>query len=117
MTLLTTLRVVGSSDTTPPIVTLLSGPSLSRMSRVAGKDASDVVFEANEDIQGWQVRLVPASGSPVSAGTLIESGGSVSSGGDVAVTLTDDELIAAGATEGALVVKVFAQDSAGNWST
>jgi hypothetical protein len=105
------------TDSTPPVATLLTGPSATRISTQAGKDSTDVTFEMNEAVQAYKVKLVPASGSPHTAGTQIEAGGAKAAGEDVSITLTDDELVAAGATEGNLVVKLFGQDLAGNWSS
>lgn len=107
-----------SGDTTAPVLTITSGPTRTRISRVAGGsvDASTVTFTANEAVTQWQARLVPSSSSPQTAGTLIESGGAVAQGNAVTVTVTDDELVAAGATEGALIIKLFGRDAAGNWS-
>lgn len=116
MSLLLLYDASGVTDTTPPLVSITSGPTRSRISRVVGIDSTDVQFVANEDVQAWQIRVVPSSGSPSTAGTLIESGGALSSGASQSSNITDDELIAASGGEGTFIVKVFAQDLAGNWS-
>lgn len=103
-------------DTTPPIPTITSGPTVTRLSRQVGWDSVDFTWSSNEAYVAYQARLVPSSSSPVTAGTLIESGGAGPASTPVTLTLTDDELVAAGASEGSLGVKIFVQDAAGNWS-
>lgn len=103
-------------DTTPPIPNITISASPTKISRVVGKDASSFTFQANENIQAWQVRFVPSSTSSYTSGTLIESGGAVAANTNINVTITDDEAVAAGALEGFNTVKVFVQDTAGNWS-
>jgi hypothetical protein len=107
---------LGVLDVTPPTIDITVSPDLTKISRVAGKDTTTFSFTVNEAHQAYQIRAVPGSSSPVTAGTLIEQGGSGSAGIERAVDVTDDELVNAGLTEGAHVIKVFAQDSAGNWS-
>jgi hypothetical protein len=106
-----------STDTTTPTVNITVNPNTLKISSQSGKDSTSFDFEVDEDVQATQVRIVPGTGSPVTAGTLIESAGALSAGIDRSVTITDDELIAAGGTEGANIIKIFAQDLAGNWST
>lgn len=105
-------------DTTPPTTNVVTGASGGIISRVTGKDDFAFSFTVNEAVQAWQLKLVPASNSPQTAGSLIESGGSVASGGTISGSVTDDELVAAigSAAEGTYVIKAFAQDTAGNWS-
>lgn len=104
-----------SDDSTPPTVDV-SLVTQTTISRVVGADASDVTFTTNEAYTAYQVRVVPSSVSPVTAGTLVESG-TGGTGAAHTVTITDDEFVAAGAIEGTNTVKVFTQDAAGNWST
>lgn len=110
-----TVTYTPSADSTPPVPNITSASSL-RMSRVAGKDVYNYSFTANEACSAWQLRLVPAANSPNTAGTLIESGASVASGATVSGSVTDDELVTAGGVSGDNIVKVFLQDTAGNWS-
>lgn len=105
--------VVG--DTTPPILDITVAPTRTKISAQTGVNVTTFTFTANEDYQGYQLRAVPADNSLVSAGTLIESGSGGSSGVARQVDVTSAELQAAGLS-GALRVKVFGQDAAGNWS-
>lgn len=114
-----TLSILGtpaSGDTTPPTPTITVGASKSRISRVAGQDVTTFTFTVDEDFQAYQLRIVPGGSSPVTAGTLIESGAGGTAGAGKAVDVTDAELEAAGGVAGDSIIKVFAQDLAGNWS-
>lgn len=103
-----------SGDTTAPIADITS-TSRTKMSRVAGADSTDITFTTDEAFVEYDARLVPGTSSPKTAGTSIETA-TVSSRTSHSITVTDDELVAAGATEGNLIVKIFARDAAGNWS-
>ena len=92
-------------------------PSVAKISRVASKDATVVTFSVDEAVQGWQVRLVPSTGSTYTQGTLIESGGALAASTNQDVEITDDELVNAGGVEGTNTIKIFAQDLEGNWSS
>lgn len=101
-------------DTTPPTVVLLSG--LTATVSPTASYAYD--FQTNEACQAWKVKVVPASNSLHTAGTLIESGGALAASQSVTGTITAAELQAAGVAEGAAArVAFFTQDLAGNWST
>ena len=105
-----------STDTTPPTVTIDTALTF-KISSVSGKDSYSYQFSPNEAIQAWKIKLVPSSSSIHTAGTQIESGGAVSANADVTGTITSAEIITAGGAGGDNIIKVFAQDSAGNWST
>lgn len=109
------MPIISIFDYTPPSVSAGS-PSVAKISRVAGKDATNVSFTVDEDCQAWMIRLVSSNSDPYTYGTLIESGGALTSGVPQDVEITDDELVAAGGAEGSNLVKIFAQDTAGNWS-
>lgn len=112
------LIVVGSSDgdITAPTVTIISGPTRSKIGPVVGRDSFDFVYSSDEDFQAYQVRVVSSSTDTVAMGTLVESGGSGDADTQYTLTVTDDELFAASASDGSKTVKVFVQDLAGNWS-
>lgn len=105
-----------SADTTPPTLSVLSGPTVKRISAESGKDSTQWTFEANEAIQGYEVKAVPSKSSTRAVGTLIETGGAAGAGDDIVITLTHAELAAAGVGPGDLILAMFAQDLAGNWS-
>ncbi len=118
------LTVSGATaDTTddPPIdstapTTDLTGQTRTTISRVPGWDAFDVTITANEPFVEYELRRVAAATSTRTEGSQIETA-VVSSTTSLVVTVTDDELVAALAAEGANTVKAFTKDAAGNWST
>lgn len=102
-------------DTTPPTPNLTTGSA--RMSAQTGKDTFPYSFTVDEACQAYQIRVVNSSGDPFPAGTLVEAGGAIAAGGTASGSISYTELVAAALTnEGGMVVKVFVQDSAGNWS-
>lgn len=84
---------------------------------MAGRDQASFSFTVDEPYQAYQLRAVPADTSPVTSGTLIEAGDGGPPDTNRSVDITGDELATAGLGEGLQLIKVFAQDSAGNWST
>lgn len=115
-------------DTTMPVVTV-GTPSVSKISKVAGFRTATCTFQADTVFDEYQVRVVPATGSIVSAGTLIPTtNGSINTSGSAGgypattnITVTIDgrdlETASGGAgNDGTKIVKVFVQDVADNWS-
>lgn len=102
-------------DTTPPTITV-SNLSATKISRVSGKDITYVSFTVNEECQAWKAKRVSSSGATHTQGTLVDSGGSIPADTLYVFDITDDELVDAGGTDGSNTIKVFVQDSAGNWS-
>lgn len=111
-------------DTTLPVPNITVAASPTKISKIATFDTSTFTFQVNEDVQAWKVKVVPATGSAESAGTLIPttagstntSGGSLAASTNKVVTIKGTDLETASAGDGAKIVKVFAQDLAGNWS-
>jgi hypothetical protein len=110
------MQIALQPDTTAPTPNITVGPSTLKISRVSGKDVTTFSFQSDEPYQAYELRVVPSTSSPHTAGTLIESGGAGGASTNRDVDVTDDELVAASGTEGDNVVKVFVQDNAGNWS-
>lgn len=108
-------RHAAASDTVPP-GNVQSSAVAQRISRVAGRDASDITFTADEAFVEYMLRRVNNASDINTQGTLIEQA-AVASRTSHTVTLTDDELVAAGGAEGPNLVKAFVRDAAGNWST
>jgi hypothetical protein len=123
-------------DTTAPIVTILAGPSTTaggeppKLSKVAGFDDASITWAANEPIQAYKVKVVPAANATHDQGTVIAAAGGstnvneASGGAELVAANTpvtthirgaDLEAAAAGG-DGVKDVKVFAQDLAGRWS-
>lgn len=112
-------------DTTVPIVTLgANSPDVAKVSEVAGKDTANFNFSVDSHCQAWKICVVPNANSTQSQGTTIgaTNGSSNMTGGALAASTTVNcalkgaDLAAASAGDGAKVIKVFAQDDAGNWS-
>lgn len=103
------------SDTTAPGDITITDITASRISRVVGKDATNVTFTANEPFVEYMIRRVANTTDDRTMGTLVEQA-VVSSRSSHTVTITDDELVAAAGTEGNNTLKVFVKDSSGNWS-
>lgn len=99
-----------------PEVTIVSGPSRSRISRVSGVDTAEITFSSTADYSQYQIRVVPSADSPVTAGTLVETGTSGTGGVNRTIDVTGDELVTAGEPEGTKTVKIFVQ-SGGVWSS
>lgn len=77
-----------------------------------------IVFQVGEAYVEYMVRVVPATSSLYDAGTLVEgTTGSWAANTNQTITITDDELVAASAADGDKIVKIFAKDSSGNWSS
>jgi hypothetical protein len=110
-------------DTTVPVVTLDSGPTPAKISKIATKRTSTVTWHADSHIQAYKVKVVPSGSSINTAGTQIPttggstnvSGGAVAAATTVTTTIDGADLQTAGA-EGDNIVKIFVQDDAGNWS-
>jgi hypothetical protein len=110
-------------DTTVPVVTLDSGPTPAKISKIATKRTSTVTWHADVHIQAYKVKVVPSGASIHTAGTQIPttggstnvSGGAVNAATTVTTNIDGADLQTAGA-EGDNVVKIFVQDDAGNWS-
>ena len=113
------VAVAPGGDTTAPVVTIHS-ITAGKISRIAGKDSTDIGWSADEDFTSYQIRLVPTSESTVTQGTLIEQDQNPAAGGVAGTiytsTVTDDELVTGAGIEGNNIVKIFVRDAAGNWS-
>jgi hypothetical protein len=55
-------------DTTVPVVTLDSGPTPAKISKIATKRTSTVTWHADVHIQAYKVKVVPSSSSIHTAG-------------------------------------------------
>jgi hypothetical protein len=110
-------------DTTVPVVTLDSGPTPAKISKIATKRTSTVTWHTDVHVQAYKVKVVPSSSSIHTAGTQIPTtggstnvtGGATNAATTVTTNIDGADLETAGA-EGNNVVKIFAQDDAGNWS-
>lgn len=113
-------------DTDVPTVTILTGPTATKVSKVATFDTSTFTFEVDVAVQAWTVRVVGSTGAAYNTGTEIPStAGSTGTSGTTLGATTSQEVVIKGADletasagDGTKIVKVFAQATAGaeNWS-
>lgn len=112
-------------DSTVPVLSITSGPDVTKVSKIAGKRTASFSFSPDVAISAYKVKVVPANSSIESAGAQIPttngstnvSGGAVSAGGTVNVTIDGRDLELADSGDGAKVIKVFGQETgSGNWS-
>lgn len=112
-------------DTTKPVVTI-SGPDVSKVSEVSGKDKAAFSFTVDTAFVEYKVKVVSSSGSAENTGTqIVTTNGSTNMSGtagnyaaNTAINCTIDatDLKTASAGDGAKTIKVFVKDAAGNWS-
>ena len=114
-------------DATVPVVTIQPGsPDVSKISKVSGRDVATIVWQSDSQYDEYKVKVVPATGSVHTAGTVIPSaGGSTNVSGstadqpadtNVTTEITGTDLESASAGDGDKIIKVFVKDDAGNWS-
>ena len=107
-------------DVIAPTANIVS-TTRSKISAVTGFDSTDIVWTADEAFQAYQFRVVADASDPYTSGVQLEANQNPAAGGaaltEYTSTITDDEVIAASPAEGVKLVKLFVQDSAGNWST
>lgn len=113
-------------NTSVPTVTI-TGPDVSRISKVAGKNVSSFTLMSDMKIVAWKVMVVESSASLENTGTnkqIPTDGGSTNMTGDteteannaISCTIYGADLAAASSGDGTKVVKVFVQNEAGTWS-
>lgn len=118
------VSAVVTLDTTAPVVTISTGPDYSTISEVLGFDTCAFSWSADEAIKAYKVCVVPANTSAQSAGIQIgttngstnTSGAAVAANTTVSTTIKASDLKAASSGDGAKIIKVFVQDTVGNWS-
>lgn len=119
------VSAVVTLDTTAPTVTISSGPDYSTISTVSGYNVCTFSWSASEAIKAYKVCVVAANTSAQSAGTTIgttngstntSSSASVAANTTVTTTINGSDLMAASSGDGAKIIKVFVQDTGGNWS-
>lgn len=112
-------------DTTRPVVTI-SGPDVSKISKVAGKDTCAFSFQADTAFVEYKVKVVSSTGAahdtgtqlPTTAGSTNMSGnaGNYAATTPINCTIKGADLQTANTGDGQKIIKVFIKDSAGNWS-
>ena len=112
-------------STAIPTITI-TGPDVSAISEVSGKNVASFSFKSDIALKAWKVKLVPATTSIHSAGTQMgTAGGSTNMTGTTLAANTSknctingsDLSAAAGGTDGTYIIKVFGQSAANDlWS-
>jgi len=111
-------------DTTVPVVTI-TGPDVSKISKVASKDTAAFSFSVDQTFVEYKVKVVPSTSSlhtagtqiPITAGSTNMSGtGSFAASTPISCTIKGADLETASAGDGTKIIKVFVKDAAGNWS-
>lgn len=111
-------------DTTIPTINITVAASPTKISKIATFDTTTFSFQSDQALQAWKVKVVPSSGSTESAGTTIPTtagstnttGGALAATTNQSVTIKGADLETASSGDGAKIVKIFGQDTAGNWS-
>lgn len=113
-------------DATLPTVTIATGPDADKISKISGADEANFSFTVDEVFDEYKVKVVPATSSSNTEGTLIgtTNGSSNMDGteGDypaetaIDCTITGADLEEADTGDGEKIIKVFAKDQSGNWS-
>lgn len=113
-------------NTSIPVVTI-TGPDVSIISEVTGKNTAKFNFTADAIFDEYKVGVVPSNNSGVADVTVIgTAGGSVNTSGtdgnypaetniEVSINGTDFKT-AAGGADGTYIIKVFVKNQAGTWS-
>lgn len=102
----------GAADIIAPITVFVSS-TRSKVSRIAGWDSTVITWSVDEACQAWQVRQVASASDTVAQGTLLASGAAVGAGVQQQTSVPSSSLTTG---DGSKLIKVFAQDLAGNWS-
>lgn len=105
-------------NTAVPVVTI-TGPDVSRISKVSPKNVAVIGFMADVEFAEYTVRVVPSINSAHDAGTQIgELGGTgtFAASTSQSVSIYGDALETASSGDGQKIVKVFVRTSAGVWS-
>ncbi len=112
-------------DSTLPVVSI-TGPDLSKISKVTGKNVSSFSFTVDGIFDEYKVKVVASSGAAHDTGTQIPTtAGSTNmsgSAGDypastpINCSIYGTDLETADSGDGTKIIKVFVKDKAGNWS-
>jgi hypothetical protein len=109
-------------DSTLPVVTI-SGPDTNKVSKIAGKDVVSFSFSVDSSFVEYKVKVVSSIGATEDTGILIGTANgstNMAATGTFSTTINCSikgaDLEAASSGDGSKIIKVFAKDSASNWS-
>ena len=99
-----------------PLLNLTSGPSRSRISRVAGADAAVLSFMADRAFGRYRIEVVGSANALPGTGVLVEQGAGAAANTAVTVDVTSAELEAVAPGEVPRLLAVFVrEDAPGLW--
>lgn len=111
-------------NTTVPTVTI-TGPDVTRISKVDGKDECTFSFSSDTAFEEYKVKVVPSINSLQDAGTTIgttngssnmSGTGTFPSSTSTTCVINGNDLDAASSGDGQKIIKVFVKTSVGIWS-
>ena len=112
-------------DTTLPVVTI-SGPDLTKISKISGKNVSAFSFTVDVTFDEYKVKVVSATGAAENTGAQVGtangstnmsgSAGNYASATPINCQINGTDLETASSGDGTKIIKVFVKDQAGNWS-
>jgi hypothetical protein len=111
-------------NTAVPVVTI-TGPDVSRISKITGKDTCAFSFVSDVDFIEYKVKVVSGAGAIESAGNLIPVAGGSSNMSEsgvfgtatpIACSIKGADLESASSGDAVKIVKVFVKSAAGLWS-
>ncbi|MBO0962388.1 hypothetical protein J1P26_22050 [Neobacillus sp. MM2021_6] len=113
-------------DTSIPTVTV-TNPDVNKISKMAGKNESSFTFTVDKQFGEYKVKVVSSTGAAESTGATIGTAngstntsgnvGSYPAGTPITVKITGVDLETASSGDGQKVIKVFAKDMTGKWSS
>ncbi len=113
-------------DTTAPVVSINSGPDVTKISKISGKRVVTFAWQVDVATDAYEVAVVANSGSLRGSGTVLlatngstnVSGGATAATTEVTTTIDGRDLEVASAGDGTKVIKVFAKETSSQvWST
>lgn len=113
-------------DTSVPVVTINSGPDVSKISKIATKDTCAFTFICDTAFEEYKVKVVSTAGSTHTTGTQIPtasgstnmagSAGGYAAGTPISCSIKGTDLETASAGDAVKIIKVFVRDAGSNWS-
>lgn len=111
-------------ETGVPVVTITSGPDVTKISEVEGKNTSVFQWSADRPYVAYEVRVVPTESSdhttgaviPTTAGSVNTTGGAGAASTPVTTTIKGTDLETASNGDGPKEIMVFVQAEDGDWS-
>lgn len=114
-------------DTTLPVVTISSGPDVSKISKQSTKDTASFSFTVDAIFSEYKVKVVSSTSAthdtgtqiPVTAGSTNMSGsaGNYPASTPINCSIKGADLETASSGDAQKIIKVFAKDQSNQWST